>query len=176
MGYMAGVSQEPTARYPTFAMPVLNEAKIRSARPQERAYKLFDERGLFMLVTPTGGRLWRFRYRLGGVEKLLTLGAYPDVTLKRAREKREDARKLVADGVDPSAKRKAEKALQADTFEAIAREWLALQSKCLATETMEILGTSEELSVSVCRQPSHCGHYCARTPGSAPTDRGTRHP
>src|SRR5579863_4863717 len=105
---MAGVSQEPTDRYPTFAMPVLNEAKIRSARPQERAYKLFDERGLFMLVTPTGGRLWRFRYRLGGVEKLLTLGAYPDVTLKRAREKRDDARKLVADGVDPSVKRQAE--------------------------------------------------------------------
>jgi Arm DNA-binding domain len=58
-------------------MPVLNEAKIRSARPQARAYKLFDERGLFMLVTPTGGRLWSFRYRLGGVAKLLTLGAYP---------------------------------------------------------------------------------------------------
>jgi integrase len=138
---MAGVSQELTDRYPTFAMPVLNEAKIRSARPQERAYKLFDERGLFMLVTPTGGRLWRFRYRLGGVEKLLTLGAYPDVTLKRAREKRDDARKLVADGVDPSAKRQAEKAMQADTFEAIAREWLDLQSKSLAAETMEILGT-----------------------------------
>jgi integrase len=138
---MAGVSQESTNRYPTFAMPLLNEAKIRSARPQERAYKLFDERGLFMLVTPTGGRLWRFRYRLGGVEKLLTLGAYPDVTLKRAREKRDDARKLVADGIDPSAKRQAEKALQADTFEAIAREWLELQSKSLAPETMEILGT-----------------------------------
>jgi len=138
---MAGVSQEPTYRYPTFAMPVLNEAKIRSARPQERAYKLFDERGLFMLVTPTGGRLWRFRYRLGGVEKLLTLGAYPDVTLKRAREKREDARKLVADGVDPSAKRQAERASHAHTFEAIAREWLELQSRSLAPETMEILGT-----------------------------------
>jgi hypothetical protein len=51
-GYMAGVSQDPTTRYPTFAIPVLNEAKIRSARPQERAYKLFDERGLFMLMYP----------------------------------------------------------------------------------------------------------------------------
>jgi hypothetical protein len=138
---MVGVSQKPTGRYPSFAIPVLNEAKIRSARPQERAYKLFDERGLFMLVTPTGGRLWRFRYRLGGVEKLLTLGAYPEVTLKRAREKRDDARKLVADGVDPSAKRQAEMALQADTFEAIALEWLELQTKSLAPETMEILGT-----------------------------------
>ena len=94
-----------------------------------------------MLVTPTGGRLWRFRYRLGGVEKLLTLGAYPDVTLTRAREERDDARKWVADGVDPSAKRQAERATHAETFEAIAREWLELQSKSLAAKTMEILGT-----------------------------------
>ena len=122
-------------------MPALSEAKIRASRPKERAYKVFDERGLFMLVTPTGGRLWRFRYRLGGVEKLLTLGAYPDVPLKRAREKREDARKLVADGVDPCAKRQAERATQVETFEAIAKEWLELQSRSLAAETMEILGT-----------------------------------
>ena len=122
-------------------MPVLSEAKIRACRPKERAYKVFDERGLFLLVTPTGGRLWRFRYRLGGVEKLLTLGAYPDVPLKRAREKREDARKLVADGIDPSAKRQAERATHAETFEAIAKEWLDLQSKSLAAETIDILGT-----------------------------------
>lgn len=122
-------------------MPSLSEAKIRASKPKERPYKLFDERGLFMLVTPSGGRLWRFRYRLGGVEKLLTLGAYPDVSLKRAREKRDEARTHVADGVDPSAKRQAERAAQADTFEAIAREWLDLQSKSLAAETMEILGT-----------------------------------
>ena len=122
-------------------MPALSEAKIRASRPKERAYKVFDERGLFMLVTPTGGRLWRFRYRLGGVEKLLTLGAYPDVPLKRAREKREDARKLVADGIDPSAKRQAERATQVETFEAIAKEWLELQRKSLAAETMDILGT-----------------------------------
>jgi integrase len=122
-------------------MPSLSEAKIRASKPKERPYKLFDERGLFMLVTPSGGRLWRFRYRLGGVEKLLTLGPYPDVSLKRAREKRDEARTHVADGVDPSAKRQAERAAQADTFEAIAREWLDLQSKSLAAETMEILGT-----------------------------------
>ena len=121
-------------------MPALSEAKIRASRPKERAYKVFDERGLFMLVTPTGGRLWRFRYRIGGVEKLLSLGAYPDVPLKRAREKREDARKLVADGIDPSAKRQAERATQVETFEAIAKEWLELQRKSLAAETMEILG------------------------------------
>ncbi|MDB6091398.1 MAG: hypothetical protein JWN85_4182, partial [Gammaproteobacteria bacterium] len=94
-----------------------------------------------MLVTPSGGRLWRLRYRLSGVERLLTLGAYPDVSLKRAREKRDDARKLIADEVDPSAKRQAERAAQGDTFEAIALEWLKLQSNRLAAETMEILGT-----------------------------------
>lgn len=63
-------------------MPVLNEAKIRAARPQERAYKLFDERGLFMLVTPTGGRLWRFRYRLGGV-KVLRMDTFRDDLMAR---------------------------------------------------------------------------------------------
>lgn len=122
-------------------MPTLSEAKIRASKPRERPYKVFDERGLFMLVTPSGGRLWRFRYRLRGVEKLLTLGAYPDVPLKRAREKRDEARRVVADGVDPSAKRQAERAASADTFQAIAAEWLQLQSKALAAETMEILGT-----------------------------------
>ena len=122
-------------------MPTLSEAKIRASKPKERPYKVFDERGLFMLVTPSGGRLWRFRYRHRGVEKLLALGAYPDVPLKRAREKRDEARRVVADGVDPSAKRQAERVASADTFQAIAAEWLQLQSKALAVETMEILGT-----------------------------------
>jgi integrase len=93
-----------------------------------------------MLVTPQGGRLWRLRYWLGGREKLLTLGAYPDVPLKRAREKREEARKLIADGIDPNVQRKALREASADTFEAVAIEWLALQSKVLAPETMSMLG------------------------------------
>src|SRR5580700_7047363 len=83
-------------------MPSLSEAKIRSAKPRDRAYKLFDERGLFLLVTPTGGRLWRLRYRIGNLEKLISLGAYPDVPLKRAREKRDEARRLIADKIGPS--------------------------------------------------------------------------
>ena len=119
----------------------LTESRIRAAKPAERPYKVFDERGLFMLVTPPGGRLWRFRYRLFGREKLLSLGAYPDVTLKRAREKRDEARKLVADGIDPSARRKAERGAPAETFEAVAREWLELQRKALSEETISILGT-----------------------------------
>jgi hypothetical protein len=120
-------------------MPILNESRIRASEHREKPYKLFDERGLFMLITPSGGRLWRLRYRHSGVEKLLTLGAYPEVSLKRAREKREDARRLLADGVDPSANRKAERTAQADTFEAIAMEWLKLNKASLAAETNSIL-------------------------------------
>lgn len=116
-------------------MPTLTETQIRAAKSAEKPYKLFDERGLFMLVTPAGGRLWRFRYRHGGVEKLLALGAYPDVPLKRARERRDDARRLLAEGVDPSVKRRAEKNAAGNTFEAIAREWLALQEPRLGAGT-----------------------------------------
>ena len=127
-------------RTPT-AVAFLTETRIRAARASDRPYKLFDERGLFMLVTPSGGRLWRFRYRMYGREKLISLGAYPDVTLKRAREKRDEARKLVADGIDPSVRRKAERGAGAETFEAVAKEWLELQSKALSEETISILGT-----------------------------------
>ena len=83
-------------------MPFLSEARIRAAKPADKPYKLFDERGLYLKVETSGSRLWRFKYRHGGKEKLLALGAYPDVTLKRAREKRDQARRLLADEVDPS--------------------------------------------------------------------------
>jgi integrase len=122
-------------------MAILSDTRIRAAKPMERPYKLFDERGLYLLVTPTGNRLWRLRYRMGALEKLLALGAYPDVPLKRAREKRDEAHKLVADGIDPNAKRKAERSAQAETFEAVANEWLELHKKSLAPETILILGT-----------------------------------
>jgi integrase len=121
-------------------MPSLSEARVRSAKPRERAYKLFDERGLFLLVTPTGGRLWRLRYRIGNLEKLISLGSYPDVPLKRAREKRDEARRLIADEIDPSAERKARRAAMLVTFQGVAQEWLDLQSKSLAPETISILG------------------------------------
>jgi integrase len=120
-------------------MAQLSEVRVRNAKPRDKAYKLFDERGLYLRVDVTGGRHWRFRYRLHGKEKLISLGPYPDVSLKRAREKREEARTLVADGIDPSAKRKAEKVAQGETFEAIAVEWLALQSKSLQPDTQSLL-------------------------------------
>lgn len=116
---------------------MLTEAVIKAAKAAEKPRKLFDERGLFLLVNPNGSRLWRLKYRIDGREKLLTVGAYPDVGLKRAREKRDDARKLIADGIDPSAKRHAEKRAAADTFEAIGREWIELQRQKLTTNTFE---------------------------------------
>jgi integrase len=120
-------------------MTLLTETRVRSAQTRDRAYKLFDERGLFLLVTPQGGRLWRFRYRIGSLEKLISLGAYPDVSVKRAREKRDEARSLVADQVDPSLQRKAARAAQENRFEAIAQEWLELQARSLAPETISLL-------------------------------------
>jgi hypothetical protein len=116
---------------------MLTEAAIRNAKPREKPYKLFGERGLFMLVVPTGGRLWRFRYRHSGKEKLLSLGAYPDVPLRRAREKRDEARRLVADSIDPSAKRQADKAALGNTFEVVAREWLDLVKDSIKESTFE---------------------------------------
>jgi len=118
---------------------MLNDTKVRTVKSREKAFKLSDERGLFLLVTPTGGRLWRLKYRVQGREKLISLGAYPDVTLKRAREKRDAARKLLADGVDPSVQRQAERAALAQSFEGVAKEWLELQTKSLAPETISIL-------------------------------------
>jgi integrase len=118
---------------------MLNDTKVRNAKSREKAFKLYDERGLFLVVTPTGGRLWRFKYQIDEHEKLISLGAYPDVTLKRARERREAARRLIADGIDPSVQRKAERAALAQSFEGVAKEWLELQTKSLAPETISIL-------------------------------------
>ncbi len=115
----------------------LTDTKIRSAQPRDKAYKLADGGGLTLLVNPNGSKWWRLRYRLGGREKMLSVGVYPDVPLKQARDKRDSIRKLIANGVDPSAKREAEKRSQADTFAAIAGEWLDLQRKKFSAATLE---------------------------------------
>jgi integrase len=109
---------------------MLTPSAVQNAKAQDKPYKLADERGMFLLVTPSGGKLWRFKYRRPATRKenLLSLGAYPDVSLKKARDRRDDARKLLADGIDPGEKRKAESVAGADTFEAVAREWIAKHS------------------------------------------------
>ncbi len=114
---------------------MLTTTAIRSASPREKAYKLFNGGGLYIEVTPTGGKLWRLKFRHDGRENRLALGAHPDTTLKLAREKRDEARRLLAAGIDPASRRQAEKLATANTFEAVAREWLALQEKKLAPAT-----------------------------------------
>lgn len=119
----------------------LSDTKIRSTKPSDKPYKLADGGGLYLLINPTGGRLWRLKYRFGGKEKLLALGAYPDVGLALARERRDAARKLLADGTDPGAHRKAVKAdearMAANSFEAVALEWHAGKSKRWAKVTAD---------------------------------------
>ena len=101
--------------------------KIDKAKPQEKEVKLYDGGGLFLLITPSGGKLWNLKYRFGGKEKKLALGAYPLVSLEAARQRREEAKKLLANGVDPGEMKKVLKATTKDksvnTFEVVSREW-----------------------------------------------------
>jgi len=117
----------------------LTEKAIGNAKPGDKPRKLSDEKGLFLLITPNGGRWWRFKYRFGGKEKLLSLGTYPDVSGKEARERRDEARKLLSQDIDPGANRKAIKRARADlaanSFELIARQWYAKVSPSLADST-----------------------------------------
>jgi len=115
----------------------LTDNAIRASKPREKGYKIFDEKGLFLLVKTNGSRLWRFKYRHTGSEKLLSFGLYPEVSLSQAREKRDEARKLVAAGIDPSAKRQSERAARADTFAAVAEEWLHTKKGSLTQGSWE---------------------------------------
>lgn len=111
-------------------IPPLTDIQVLKAKPQTKDMKLFDGGGLFLLVTPTGGKLWRFKYRFEGKEKTLYLGSYPEIPLADARQRRLDARKLLANGIDPAAAKKeqaAERARQEITFETVARDWYGKQ-------------------------------------------------
>lgn len=105
----------------------LTDTQIKALKPEAKPRKIADEKGLYLLLQPTGARLWRLKYRVDGKEKLLALGSYPDVGLKDARNRRDEARKLLADGIDPGAQRKAQKAASQEravnAFEVICREW-----------------------------------------------------
>lgn len=104
-------------------MPLTDNA-IKTAKPRPKPYKLYDLDGLYLIVAPTGAKWWRFKYRMGGKEKLLSLGIYDDVSLKSAREKRDEARRQVANSIDPGLDRKAKKAAVANDFRSVAEEWL----------------------------------------------------
>jgi integrase len=115
----------------------LSVPAVQNAKPKDKPYKLTDERGLYLLVQPVGSKLWRFNYRFGGKQKTLALGTFPDVPLAEARRKLSAARALLSDGKDPSEARRDSKALAkiaaANTFEAVAREWLGKQQLTAST-------------------------------------------
>lgn len=105
----------------------LSTKEVEAAATKSKPYKLFDAGGLHLYVTPKGSKLWRLKYRFDGKEKVLSFGSFPEVSLKEARAKRDTARKLLTDGVDPSAHKKAARAareaITANAFEVVAREW-----------------------------------------------------
>src|SRR5262245_4339262 len=105
---------------------MLNDTRVRTAKPADRPIKLSDSGGLHLLIQPSGSKLWRLAYRFGGKQKTLAIGAYPTVTLKHARERRDDAKRLLSDNIDPSTQRRLERltAASANTFRAVAEEVL----------------------------------------------------
>lgn len=115
----------------------LTDTAIRNIKPGVKSIKLFDERGLYLEVSPSGGKWWRLKYRFDNKEKRISLGVYPDISLKDARDRRDEARKLLANGVDPSENRKAIKSTRMDraanSFEVVGREWFAKYSPTWAS-------------------------------------------
>jgi integrase len=105
----------------------LTDITVKSAKPQDKNYKLSDEKGLFLLINKSGGKYWRFKYRFLEKEKLLSFGVYPEISLKEARDKRDEARKLIREGIDPAQQKKVEKLTRhinsENSFENITREW-----------------------------------------------------
>lgn len=114
----------------------LTNAAIRNAKPGVKPVKLFDERGLFLLVTPAGDKWWRFRFRFDGKGKLLSLGVYPEVGLKDARNRRDEAWKLLAEGTDPSEHRKTQKTAKQDRAEIHAR--ITRQGPCVHCHSVRL--------------------------------------
>ncbi|MGD0170467.1 MAG: integrase arm-type DNA-binding domain-containing protein, partial [Smithella sp.] len=105
----------------------LSDMKIQKVKSKDKPITLFDGGGLFLLVTPSGGKLWRFKYRFAGKENKLAFGAYPEISLLDARKRRDEARAQIAHGIDPGAVHKAQKQVkveETETFEVIAKEWL----------------------------------------------------
>ena len=127
----------------------LTDTAIRALKPQDKPVTVFDGNGLFLMVTPKGGKWWRLQYRFGGKRKLISLGVYPDISLKDARIRCEEARKLIIQGIDPSKNRKARKKAgegkSPKAFEIIAREWLEKQRvRWVDSNTVKVIGRLEK--------------------------------
>ncbi|MDB5737341.1 MAG: integrase [Sphingomonas bacterium] len=128
---------------------MLTDVQARKAKPAEKPYKMSDEKGLFLLVATSGHRSWRMKYRFGEKEKLLTFGPYPEVSLHDARDRRDAARKELRDGIDPATEKKKRKAEQsanvANSFEAVARAWHALNKpRWSATHSKNVIDSLEQ--------------------------------
>jgi integrase len=121
----------------------LTDTRIRSAKPTAKPYKLSDGGGMYLLITAEGSRYWRLDYRFAGKRRTLALGVYPIMSLAAARARREDARRLLTEGIDPNAAKKASKRetklANENTFEAVAREWIGNQRHRLAPRYLALL-------------------------------------
>jgi integrase len=129
----------------------LTDTAVRRAAAKKKSYKMFDTGGLFLLVMPNGGKWWRFKYRFNNKEKLLSLGTYPDISLKMARDRRDLERRKLVDKIDPALNRKAVKAAwidsQANSFEVVAREWVDKQSSIWAPANIQKVKGNLELNI-----------------------------
>lgn len=127
---------------------MLTTTEVTKLAPKDKPYKVSDGQGLFLLVTPSGGKLWRLKFRFGGQEKLLALGKFPEVGVKAAREKRDAARKQHSEGIDPAQARKDDKAAEAakalNSLEAVTRAWLDHRTDAWTDDTREKILASFE--------------------------------
>jgi len=125
----------------------LTDTKVRSAKPEAKEYSLVDGDGMFLLIHPNGSKYWRFRFRFGGKQHLMAFGVYPETSLADVRQKREEARRLVAAGVDPREHKRAVKEEQAKeviTFESVARDWHASNQKWSESHSGRVLKSLED--------------------------------
>ena len=124
----------------------LTDIKVRTAKPTDKQYKLTDGSGMHLLVHPNGSKYWRLQYRFSGKQKMLALGVYPDVSLADARARRDEARKLLANSIDPGDKKKNDKVEleEARTFEQLAIEWHATNKKWSEEHSRRVLKSLED--------------------------------
>lgn len=127
----------------------LSDVQIRNARPKKTMYRMTDGNGLYLLVQPHGAKLWRMDYSFNSIRRTLAFGAYPSVSLEQARKHREEARKLIVNGVDPSEAKKAQKTARvesaANTFEAVAREWHSKKTNFTSNTAKNVMARLERL-------------------------------
>ena len=136
----------------------LTDTEIKKAKPLDKAYKLFDGGGLYIEVAPSGGKWWRYKFRFGGKELRLSLGTYPDVSLKDARARHSIERKKLSEGINPAENRKAEKAAiklaVSNSFEMVAREWAVSYFK---GKTCLLYTSPQPYRVATPNHPKGCG-------------------